>query len=309
MDVPEVTAADDEFHPPTDEDPYWAETCWFTFSVPERNLSGQLYPFFQPNLGVLSAAAYVWDRHGSQAWNCRYGKNFWHLPIPVQPLSDIQLPNGIRYRTVEPLTRYEIGFDDPDADDLHIDLTFTAVGPPNLLAGSHLDQPGHYRGTIVLDGEEIPVDGYGFRDRSWGSRSQFGDTMHGADHGGYSYATASADDGFHAITMEFGGTCLGIHGYLVRDGVWSKLASATREVLERDPDTGFPLRVVLDIVDEAGRTLHAEGSCRNGIVLPLNPNLLTFNALTEWSFDGLTAFGEDHDNWSAASLRRFLRSH
>ena len=28
-----------------------------------------------------------------------------------------------------------------------------------------------------------------------------------------------------------------------------------------------------------------------------------------FTFDGTTAFGEDHDNWSAASLRRFSRRH
>jgi len=26
---------DDEFHPPTSDDPEWTETCWFTFTVPE----------------------------------------------------------------------------------------------------------------------------------------------------------------------------------------------------------------------------------------------------------------------------------
>ena len=53
--------------------------------------------------------------------------------------------------------------------------------------------------------------------------------------------------------------------------------------MQRDPDTGFPKRVALDLVDEAGRTLHAEGTCQNGIVFPLNPNLLTINCLTEWT--------------------------
>ena len=81
---------DDGFHPPTTDDPHWAETCWFTFTVPERKLSGQLYPFFHPNLGVLSAGAYFWDDTGDQVWNCLYAKNFWHLPIPDQPLTDIQ---------------------------------------------------------------------------------------------------------------------------------------------------------------------------------------------------------------------------
>lgn len=302
---------DDEFHPPTSDDPYWTETCWFTFTVPERLLSGQLYPFFRPNQGVTSGGAYFWNDKGSQPWNGLYGKNFWHLPIPEQPLSDIALPNGIRYRCVEPLTTYEIGYTDPDdGDEIDVSLTFTAVAAPNYLGESHLDQPGRYQGTIRLLDDEFTVDSYGFRDRSWGVRPQFGQGLASspATRGGYSYATASADDGFHAITMDFGDGCIGIHGYVVREGEWSKLASARREVLERDDATGAPTRVVLDITDEAGRDIRAEGRCLNKIGLHLNPNLFTWNCLTEWTFDGVTAWGEDHDNWSAPAARRFFRT-
>ena len=310
----EVTAADDDFHPPTTDDPFWTETCWFTFTVPERRLSGQLYPFFRRNQGVMAAGVYVWDDTGHELWNCRYAKNFWHLPIPDAPLTDIEMPNGMHYRPVEPLQRYELRFDDPDADDLHIDLAFDAVARPNLLGTSHLDQPGRYTGTMTLDGDQFAVDSYGFRDRSWGPRSQFGDSLHGATNGGYSYATASPTDGFHAITMNYSGDptsadgCIGIHGYLIRDGKWGKLTGARREVVERDADTGFPRRVHLDITDELGRELHAEGRCLNQLAFPINPNLFTVNCLTEWTFDGLSAHGEDHDNWSAASIRRFNRA-
>ena len=48
---------DDRFHPPGSDDPYWTETCWFTFAVPERRLSGQLYPFFRPNQRVAAGGA------------------------------------------------------------------------------------------------------------------------------------------------------------------------------------------------------------------------------------------------------------
>jgi hypothetical protein len=305
-----ATHPDDEFHPPTSDDPYWTETCWFTFTVPERRLSGQLYPFFRPNQGVAAGGAYFWDDRGDQVWNCRYAKNFWHLPLPDRPLSDIELPNGIRYRCLEPLTRYSLRYDDPDGgDELHVDLTFTAVRPPHYLGESHLDQPGRYQGTVVLGGETIAVDAFGFRDRSWGVRSQFGPglTSSAARRGGYSYATASERDAFHSISMDFGSGCINIHGYLLRDGDWAKLTSGTREVVERDPVTGYPLRVVIDAVDESGRTLHAEGRCLNKLGLFLNPNLFTVNCLTEWTFDGVTAFGEDHDNWSAPAIREFAR--
>ena len=63
---------------------------------------------------------------------------------------------------------------------------------------------------------------------------------------------------------------------------------------------------VAGAADELGRHVRARGRCLNGLGVFLNPNLYTVNCLTEWEFDGVTAFGEDHDNWSAAGIRRFL---
>jgi hypothetical protein len=302
---------DDEFHPPGDPaDPDWTETCWFTFTVPERRLSGQLYPFFKPTLGVLSAGAYFWDDTGDQIWNCLYAKNFWHLPLPHSPLSDLRLANGATYKVVEPQRVYQIGYDDPDGgDEVSMRLTFTAITAPNYLGTSHLDQPGRFTGELTLHGERIAVDAYGFRDRSWGSRTQHGPGLTGtsAEHGGYSYATASDRDAFHAITMDFGTGCIVIHGYLLRDGIWAKLAEGSREVIERDSTTGCPTRVRLTAVDSEGRSLLAEGEALNRLGFAINPNLWTWNCLTRWTFDGVTAYGEDHDNWSLPAQRRFAR--
>ncbi|MGA7419490.1 MAG: hypothetical protein WB765_17580 [Acidimicrobiales bacterium] len=307
---------DDEFHTPTSDDPYWTETCWFTFTVPERRLSGQLYPFFRPNQKVVAGGAFFWDDTAHSPTDALHARQFWHMPLPDQPLSHIALPNGIAYRCLEPLQRYEIAYDDPDADgddasEISVRLTFSAIARPNYLGESHLDQPGRYTGTITLAGEEIPVDAFGFRDRSWGVRSQFGRGIHGspAQCGGYSYATASGSDAFHAITMDFGAGSMAIHGYLLRDGEWAKATSGTRQVTERDDRNGHPRAVTIDLTDEQGRRLHAEGRCLNGFGLFLNPNLYTVNCLTEWSFDGISAYGEDHDNWSAYGIRRARRHH
>lgn len=301
---------DDEFHAPTSDDPEWTETCWFTFTVPERGLSGQLYPYFKRNQGVAAGGAFFWDGTHERPETCVYAKQFWHLPLAADArLTDIQLANGIRYRCLEPQSKWAIGYDDPDGgDEIHVDLTVTGVVPPNMLGESHVDQACRYEGTIVLHGEEIPVDSYGFRDRSWGPRSQYGQGIHGggSTRGGYSYATASERDAFHAITMDFGTGCIAIHGYVLRDGEWSKVKSGAREVVERDGE-GFPVRVELDLVDELGRELHAEGRLRNSIAFMINPNLFTINGLTEWTFDGVTAWGEDHDNHSFPAARRLFR--
>ena len=154
--------ADDLFHPPTSDDPMWTETCWFTFAVPERRLSGQLYPFFRPNQGVTSGGCFLWDESGSQIWNCVYAKNLWHLPIPKgQNLDDIRLANGIHYRCLEPLSKYELHYVDPDRNEVEIHLTYEGICEPNRLAGGHLDQPGRYRGTIRIEDETIDVDAFG----------------------------------------------------------------------------------------------------------------------------------------------------
>ena len=300
---------DDGFHPPTSDDPEWTETCWFTFAVPERGLSGQLYPYFKPNQGVAAGGAFFWDGRNDRPETCIYSKQFWHLPMPDQPLTDLTLANGIRYRCLESQRKWSIGYDDPDGgDEIHVDLTFTGIVAPNMLGASHVDQPGRYEGTIVLHGETIAVDAFGFRDRSWGPRPQFGPGIHGgvSTNGGYSYATASESDAFHVITMDFGTGCIAIHGSLMRDGEWSKMASGQREVLERDAE-GFPLRVQFDGVDELGRSVHAEGVTRNSMGFLINPNLYSINCLTEWTFDGVTAWGEDHDNYSFPAARKLLR--
>ena len=304
---------DDRFHPATGSDPFWTETCWFTFAVPERRLSGQLYPFFRPNQGVTSCGVFFWDDTGHELWSCRYAKNLWHLPLPPDAdLADLTLESGLSYRCLEPLTQYALRYVDADDGRLEVDLRFDAIAVPNYLAGSHLDQPGRYTGQVMLDGERFEVDAYGFRDRSWGVRSQIGDTLSnsGAPRGGYSYATRSPESGFHAITMAFqNDEAIPIHGYLLRDGEYAKLVPGKggREVLERATGDA-PTRVRLSGEDERGRRFEAEGRCVNKLGVHLNPNLFSWNCLTQWSWEDGTAWGEDHDNWSATAATRFFRA-
>ena len=300
---------DDEFHPPTSDDPEWTETCWFTFAVPERNLSGQLYPYFKTNQGVAAGGAFFWDGRNERPETCVYAKQFWHLPLVDQKLTDLTLANGIRYECLETQKKWRVRYDDPDGgDEIHVDLIVTGIVAPNMLGESHVDQPCRYQGTIVLHGETIAVDDYGFRDRSWGPRPQFGQGIHGGSmmRGGYSYATASDTHAFHAITMDFGTGAIAIHGSYMRDGEWAKLKGGERRVIERDGE-GFPLIVELDGVDELGREFNARGETTNSLGFLINPNLYTINCLTRWSFDGITTWGEDHDNHSFPDARRLFR--
>jgi hypothetical protein len=302
---------DDEFHTPRTDDPFWAETAWFAFAVPERRLSGQFYPFFSRNQAVCAAAVYLWDDRGAYQHNALYAKNIWHLPIPDASLGDLSLANGLEYQCLEPLARYRVAYVDPDGDDISVDLTFEAVTEPHRLGRGHYDQPCQVRGVLVLHGERIAVDSYGFRDRSWGRRPQFGRSMvrGGSDYGGYSYATVSATAGFHATTQDFGTGAELVHGHLVREGRWARLTQASRVVEERDPSTGFARRVRVNGWDEEERSFEAIGYCVNQLGFQLNPNMFSVNCLTRWELDdGGVGYGEDHENFTSAAARRFFRS-
>ena len=71
-----------------------------------------------------------------------------------------------------------------------------------------------------------------------------------------------------------------------------------------------PTRVRVQGKDVLGRQFEAIGDCQNHLGVHLNPNLWTWNALTQWHWaDGrISGYGEDHDNWGAASFRRFVRN-
>jgi len=204
---------DDEFHPPTKDDPFWSETAWFAFSVPERKLAGWTYPFFRTNQSTCSAAVFLWDDRGDTPFDCRYYKQLWHLPVPEQ-LSDFDLPNGLGYTAREPQRVYDLRYRDPDDDDVSFDLTFTAIMDPLLTKtssanGGHYDQLGRFTGTLVLDGETIEVDSYGARDRSWGARTPFGPYLMSAGEWTatempYSHATS---DEVSFLTITAAGLC------------------------------------------------------------------------------------------------------
>ena len=249
----EVTPADDSFHAPATDDPFWTETAWFGFSVPERRMSGAVYPLFRPNQGVCSAGVYVWDDSGQELWQLPYARNAWHAPMPDHDLRELRLLNGLEYDCVEPLTTYRVRY--ADADEIALDLTFEALHPPHgigLGSGSgHVDQAGRMTGTLDLHGERITVDCVEMRDRSWGVRRD-----HGMVRAGYHYGFADGRNGFQAMSFLNGDEQVIVAGYLLEDGELVRLVSGTVKVVRTDT---APVEVVLDAQDARGHGVQAHG--------------------------------------------------
>jgi hypothetical protein len=295
-----VTPEDDLFHPPTSAEPWWTETCWFSFGDPELGLCGTFYPLFRKNLGVAALTVAVWEEHASAPWQVPYHRSHWHLPFPDGDLNALSL-GGLQYRTLDPLERYRVRY--RDGAQLDIELEYQALMPPHEVGmgegRGHLDQPCRFTGHVTLHGLRREVSGLDMRDRSWGPRPDDRSTR-----GSYSYAIAGAPDAFLAFTFRVGAEDRVAAGFLLRDGERAALVGGRREV-SRSP-AGWPTRVHLEAEDALGHRLHATGTTRSRLAHQASPGLFAWMSFTRWDFAG-GCHGQDQDIWSPDQLAEATR--
>lgn len=305
----QIAALDDSFHFDQMGDRWWmTETNWISFCVPERQLGGWIYTMVRPNIGTVAGGAWVWDDTASLPWEALYSRNLTALRLPDNAdLNDITLPTGVSLRTLEPLTSYQIGYQDEDR--LRASLRFDAVMPPRPLRkpGSafgdltHFDQFGRVHGELQLLGETIPVDCLAMRDRSWGPRPE-----HRPRKSAYVSGIADAENAFLAVTKSNELSEEIAYGFLIRDGVIGDLVSG-RRLVDRDPATGWVNEITIEAVDEHGRRLLATGSRLSGIVINRH-SFIDNNGLIAWLIDGKIGHGEDQDMWPVHEWSRYRRT-
>ena len=44
-----------------DEDPYWSDSSWFSWAIPERGINGFFYNHFRPNMNCFLGGPAMWD--------------------------------------------------------------------------------------------------------------------------------------------------------------------------------------------------------------------------------------------------------
>ena len=214
----------DHFGADRDDSPYWNESVWFSFSIPERRIHGSIQYYFRPNMGMLNGGPNMWDPSGQFQWNCLY-YNWSHLQaIPsggVAGKFDMQARNSRRVKMLEPLKRYKIDY---DKEGFEMDLVWEANGPPHELhtgdagqtatAKFHVEQPGRMQGMVRRHGVEYPIDCYSMRDTSYGARE-----YESLSTGGYFWGI-SEHSSFHALCMdtnEWGREAKCIGGYIYKE--------------------------------------------------------------------------------------------
>jgi hypothetical protein len=297
-----LTPDDDRLHPPASSDPWWTETCWFSFARPSERLSGCFYPLFRPNQGVVSLAVSVWDDTAHEPWRVLYHRAAWHLPLPASNLDRLALA-GLRYEVLEPLRRYRVTY--RDGTRFAAELEYEGLIPVHE-AGvrdghGHVDQPCRVRGEIALGGRRIAIDHPDMRDRSWSVRRDDRPTR-----AAYSYGIASGRDAFLAMTIASpglggrGDTQPVVTGFLVQGGEKAVLVAGTR-TLEREPGRAWPARVTIEARDALGRRLRTTGVTQNRFANQATPAMFAWMSLTRWDFGG-ESYGQDQDIWSPELL-------
>ncbi len=315
-----IKPEDDYFHQRSD-DPYWNESAWFPLMVPERDLSGWVYFYHRPNMNFSVGGIALWDPSGDQHYNCRYYDwgDIWPLPAGAE-MFDFELGSGLRSRCVSPLKQFEFGY---HRNGVAAELEWTASAEPYDAAWGHnkdskdwgkghYEQSGTMSGAITLPGgDRLEIDCLSNRDHSWGPRHFIA-----AQGGDFPWALTPDGDGFHVLvnhpadaehTRTEEVTANLTIGWYRKDHTTAALTSAQRRTVERGAD-GRPLRVELEGVDELGRTLSAQGECRNWLKWTGYPTSFQWWSLTRWSFDGRQAYGEVQEYYPCEIGRALHRS-
>ncbi len=303
-------AVADRFHPDHDRsDPYWNESSWFSWAIPEKKISGFFYYFFRPNMNTFCGGPAMWDPSGAYSWNCLYYD--WQLMQPWPKGAEkynFTAPNSTSVRIIEPMKQYHLGYDRPG---FKLDLTWSAVaaahefrmgdGGTGQAGRFHFEQPGRVRGTVTRYGETHTVDCFSIRDGSHGSRS-----MGAIPRGSYLWSIASATSGFHAIVTEDGPTMRVVGGYLLRDGRMASLKGGVRRVVERAGPR--PQVIAFEAEDTLGRRLQAIGRVQNCFEWQGYQDQAIWWSLVAWEYDGhADAVGEDQEYYNLQDFSRWVR--
>ena len=311
----------DHFNMDYTDDPYWSESSWFSWAIPEKEINGFFYNHFRPNMNCLLAGPAMWDTSaknisGQNVWNFRFFD--WQLmrTLPAGRYGidydkyDFETDWSMSIRILKPLQQYQLDY---DRNGFRLDLVFTAVSEPNVIGrvtGTekayklHFEQPGRIQGFVELDGERLDVDCFSIRDGSHGPRF-----LEKVISGGYTWSTANEKNGFHALAKDYDNSrdTTVVGGYIFRDGIISSVVNGTRRVVEREGPRPQKLEITLE--DELGRELRAIGTARVPAEFMLFPDRGQWWTQFSWDYDGFTnALGEDQEYYGIHDFRNWHRA-
>src|SRR5581483_6126684 len=148
---------DHYFHPRTD-DPWWNESSFVGWKLPERNMMAMVYHFFRPNLKMGVGGPWARDDSGADMSVIRHCGYDHYMPLPENgDMFDVALPNGLTMETIAPQKAIRYTYENPECS---FDVTFEASREPyyaKLKKGSEANDTGVAQGIHDLV-KPVPED-------------------------------------------------------------------------------------------------------------------------------------------------------
>jgi hypothetical protein len=288
-----IKPEDADYHVKPDTHWQWAETYFFPVQVPGTTINGGIYVLARPVLGVAMASVTFMDRISDLWEEQAYIDNQQHLPCP-KSLLDIDLPNGLSIKCIEPLKHYRVTYQ--GIDDTRCELDYVALHAPFDLNDPAMDPiaaqrngatswdnafAGHYEvtyritGELVLRGTRHLIDAVDTGDRSWGPRGERDNACFIWWHASFGEElTAHVLTGHDFPTSNKVGAL--ISGYVLENGQTYGITDCQGQ---QDYRKGLPLGGHLEVTDIRDKTFAFTYSALNACYMapyPSNTYLQTF---------------------------------
>ncbi|HEX5806075.1 MAG TPA: hypothetical protein VFY31_07045 [Macromonas sp.] len=315
---------DIEFHTPPNADYLWAETNYFSISIPEEKILASVYIVCRKGLGVMSADVSI---HGALVDNraeCLYVDNHQHLPAPAK-LTEVDTPIGLKIRTTSPRD-YRIDYVGFDDTEIHVDLKglmepfdihdpahSPKATPHDAKAkvdgsgfgtgyGGHFDLTCHITGTLKVRGKEYKVDCVETMDHSWGPRPETHMPAIGWQH-----AHFGKDLALHWIVLADYEKPVGeqqtlAHGYVMENGEVYGLTDVKLRTVRSGVVT---VAHEFEATDVRGKVWRMYGTAEVGAPWVCYVSTMVYIANMRWTLpDGRVGYGVSQENHAIQMLNR-----
>jgi hypothetical protein len=295
------------------------ETSYWGFCVPERDLMAEIYIWFHPALGTMSAGILLFRGKKSSSLAADFVHHNHFLPMPAQIGNYSIDAIGLQIEVLEPLKKIRMRCKDPERN-VSFDVLFTGAMPPiGRPNGHHLVQVMHTTGELNLYGERIAIDSYFTRDRSWAAERH--ETPRDVPPITWMTGNADGDLAFHLVAFDdpaLGPEWVGrfeqplpgenlMWGFIRRNGVTASVKAA-RKLTHREADGVTPRAFDLEIIDEHDRSLALHGVITARAPWATWQNVVVHYGLTRWEIDGREAWGDCQDIHYNRFVHEFSRS-
>lgn len=119
------------------------ETQYLGFNIPEENIHGLAYIWHHPNLKTVTGGAYAWKGIKEHNFECELFDFVTYMSDDClkNDLWDYQLENSYHVRSIEPLKKHHITYEDA-ARGNKFDIHYEAIMPAMVQAtGQHPNRP------------------------------------------------------------------------------------------------------------------------------------------------------------------------